>query len=54
MEYAYKTAVYDIYKTQFKKMTIGTPLMYWMGQEGQRDDVGNSNASNWFSNAKIR
>ena len=20
-------------------MTIGTPLMYWMGQEGQRDDV---------------
>lgn len=39
MEYSYKTAVYDIYKTQFKKMTIGTPLMYWMGQEGQRDDV---------------
>ena len=39
MEYAYKTAVYDQYKTQFKKMTIGTPLMYWMGQEGQRDDV---------------
>ena len=33
MEYAlYKTAVYDIYKTQFKKTTIGTPLMYWMGQ----------------------
>lgn len=39
MEYAYKTAVFDMYKTQFKKMTIGTPLMYWMGQEGQRDDV---------------
>lgn len=39
MEYAYKTAVYDTYKTQFKKMTIGTPLMYWMGQEGQVDDV---------------
>ena len=39
IEYAYKTAVYDIYKTQFKKMTIGTPLMYWMGQEGQSDDV---------------
>ena len=39
MEYNYKTAVYDIYKTQFKKMTMGTPLMYWMGQEGQRDDV---------------
>lgn len=39
IEYTYKTAVYDIYKTQFKKMTIGTPLMYWMGQENQRDDV---------------
>lgn len=39
MEYAYKTAVFDMYKTQFKRMTIGTPLMYWMGQEGQRDDV---------------
>jgi len=35
MEYAYKTAVYDMYKTQFKKMTMGTPLMYWMGQEGR-------------------
>lgn len=39
MEYNYKTAVYDIYKKDFKKMTMGTPLMYWMGQEGQRDDV---------------
>lgn len=39
IEYTYKTAVYDIYKTQFKKMTMGTPLMYWMGQENQRDDV---------------
>lgn len=39
IEYKYKTAVYDIHKTDFKKMTMGTPLMYWMGQEGQRDDV---------------
>lgn len=39
MEYNYKTAVYDIHKTDFKKMTMGTPLMYWMGQEEQRDDV---------------
>lgn len=39
MEYAYKTAVFEQYKTQFKKMTIGTPLMYWMGQEEQADDV---------------
>ncbi len=39
IEYAYKTAVFNLYKDQFKKMTIGTPLMYWMGQEEQRDDV---------------
>ena len=39
IEYKYNTAVFDVYKTQFKKMTIGTPLMYWMGQENQRDDV---------------
>ncbi len=45
MEYAYKTAVYDMYKTQFKKMTMGTPLMYWMGQEGQADDVEASMAA---------
>ena len=39
IEYAYKTFVFNRYKTLFKKMTIGTPLMYWMGQEGQRDDI---------------
>lgn len=39
MEYAYDTAVYDLHKKDFKKMTMGTTLMYWMGQEGQRDDV---------------
>lgn len=39
MEYAYDTAIFDFYKNQFKKMTLGTPLMYWMGQEKQRDDV---------------
>ena len=39
MEYAYDSAIFDAYKGQFKKMTIGTSLMYWMGQEGQRDDV---------------
>ena len=39
MEYAYDTAVFNLYKTQFKKMTMGEPLMYWMGQEEQRDDV---------------
>ena len=39
MEYAYDTAVFHLYKNQFKKMTMGEPLMYWMGQEEQRDDV---------------
>lgn len=39
MEYAYDTAIYDLYKKDFKKMTVGTPIMYWMGQEEQRDDV---------------
>lgn len=39
MEYAYDSAVYDLYKKDFKKMTLATPAMYWMGQENQRDDI---------------
>lgn len=39
VEYAYKTAVFDQHKDEFKKMTLGTPLMYWQGQEDQDDDV---------------
>ncbi|KXA69819.1 sirohydrochlorin cobaltochelatase family protein [Megasphaera sp. MJR8396C] len=39
MEYAYDSAIFDLYKNDFKKMTLGTPIMYWMGQEDQRDDV---------------
>ena len=39
MEYNYDVAVYNLYKNNFKKMTLGTPLMYWMGQEGQADEV---------------
>ncbi len=39
MEYSYDTAVFNLYKNQFKKITMGEPLMYWMGQEEQRDDV---------------
>ena len=39
MEYAYDTAVFNLYKDNFKKITMGEPLMYWMGQEEQRDDV---------------
>ena len=39
MEYNYDAAVYNLYKDNFKKMTLGTSLMYWMGQEGQTDQV---------------
>lgn len=39
IEYDYKEAVYQLHKNDFKKMTIGTPLMYWQGQEGQADDI---------------
>jgi len=39
IEYDYKNAVFNIYKNDFKKMTIGTPLMYFQGQEEQPDDV---------------
>lgn len=39
IEYAYTTAVFNRYKNNFKKMTIGTPMLYWMGQEDQRDDA---------------
>ncbi len=42
MEYAYDSAIFDLYKNQFKKMTLGTPLMYWQGQENQHDDVTES------------
>lgn len=39
MEYNYKLGVFNSCKQDFKKMTIGTPLMYWQGQEEQADDV---------------
>ena len=39
MEYNYDVGVFHQYKTQFKAMTLGTSLMYWMGQEEQPDDV---------------
>jgi sirohydrochlorin cobaltochelatase len=39
MEYNYDTASYRLYRNQFKKMTLGLPLLYWQGQKGQRDDV---------------
>ena len=39
MEYNYDAAVYNLYKNDFKKMTLGPSLMYWMGQENQTDQV---------------
>lgn len=39
MEYAYDLGVYQGYRDQFKKVTFGTSLMYWQGQEEQADDI---------------
>ena len=39
IEYKYDVALFHEYKTQFKAMTLATPLMYWQGQEDQRDDI---------------
>ena len=39
MEYAYDLGVFQLHRNDFKKMTLGTPLMYWQGQEEQADDV---------------
>ena len=39
MEYKYDVALFHEYKTQFKKLTLATPLMYWQGQEDQDNDV---------------
>ncbi len=39
MEYDYKCFIYRYYRNQFKKMTMGLPLLFWQGQEDQRDDI---------------
>ncbi|WP_462331721.1 sirohydrochlorin cobaltochelatase [Schwartzia sp. (in: firmicutes)] len=39
IEYTYDTSVFHLYKAQFKRSTMGTPLIYWMGQNGRRDDA---------------
>ena len=39
IEYKYDVALFHEYKTQFKTMTLATPLIYWQGQENQPDDV---------------
>lgn len=39
IEYAYKRQVFRQYRPKFKKMALATPLLYWMGQCGQNDDI---------------
>ena len=39
VEYGYNMGTFHEYKNKFKKITCGTSLMYWQGQEGQHDDV---------------
>ena len=39
MEYDYAKAVFNLYKDQFKAMTLSTSLIYWQGQEEQADDA---------------
>lgn len=38
MEYKYDVAIFQEYKTQFKKITLATPLMYWQGQQKKFPD----------------
>lgn len=42
IEYDYKKAVFNLHKNDFKKVTFGTPLMYWQGQEDKDDDVADA------------
>lgn len=42
IEYDYKKAVFNLHKNDFKKVTFGTPLMYWQGQEDKDDDVADT------------
>lgn len=41
IEYFYKTEVFHNHKHEFKKLTCGTPLLYWQGQENEPDDIDN-------------
>ena len=42
IEYDYKKAVFNLHKNDFKKVTFGTPLMYWQGQEDKDDDIADA------------
>ena len=39
IEYKYNVMLFHEYKTQFKKMTLATSLMYWQGQKNHPDDI---------------
>ncbi len=39
VEYEGMTSLFNSYRTRFKRLALGTPLLYWMGQEDQRDDA---------------
>ena len=39
IEYKYNVMLFHEYKSQFKKMTLATPLMYWQGQKNHPDDI---------------
>ena len=41
LEYGYNYWIYEEAKRDFKKVVLGTPLIYWQGQENQDDDVKN-------------
>ncbi len=38
-EYEAMTETFNAYRSRFKRLVLGTPLLYWMGQEEQRDDA---------------
>ena len=38
-EYEAMTEMFNAYRSRFKRLVLGTPLLYWMGQEEQRDDA---------------
>lgn len=38
-EYVGMVELFNAWKTRFKRLVLGVPLLYWMGQEEQRDDA---------------
>lgn len=38
-EYMAMIETFNTYQSRFKRLVLGTPLLYWMGQEDQRDDA---------------